>query len=690
MNDNASKQALACDLLNQLKQEQSAQEIFPIWDQMSLDQKEELSLLVFEEGQKLILAGHSFAFHVFDLVRRIAPQSAKLQFKQGLFLFDYGVHKSNEQYLELAQKHISNAIEIQPQSVTSWYIWGDILSHLGQLNGQISYFQQAHDKYQKAFQLSKDNPKHLKRFLWSWALCCYSLGKHSGEAVDIKSAIDRFEQAAELGAEEENFWRDFGNAYIAMGLLISDERFLQKALKCFQRALQIKPTYFKGWLSSADAFQKIYEFTYQDDYLAQAHAAYAKAAELERTSVKLWINWGALFLLSGQAKEEVKHLQMALMKFNKVLEIDPKYAKAHSLIGETQALLGSLTSNLDYLKQAEKKHEEALEIINDDPHFIYRQGFCHYLHGQYFDDSSYYLMATEKFNSALNLNQNSFYPYYGLALTELALGKQHQDEEHFINAHRYFSKAALIKKNLPQFWVQWGVTHLHLAELIDDQNHVTLAIEKFETALTFYHKSAPPAMLLFHYGCALDFLGNFSDDPKDYEKAAKVLESLIKHHPNFSSAHFNLALVYSHLGEMLSDIDFLNKSIESYHMAIQDDSEDELIWNAWGETLILYAEMINEPLKKELFDALIEDAEKKVRQAIALGYQKAFYNLACIYSLKDSPAEALHYLKLLQSKGEVLDLDELMQDSALETLRCYEPFHEFIQSTPIKERFEDN
>lgn len=52
--------------------------------------------------------------------------------------------------------------------------------------------------------------------------------------------------------------------------------------------------------------------------------------------------------------------------------------------------------------------------------------------------------------------------------------------------------------------------------------------------------------------------------------------------------------------------------------------------------------------------------------------------------------EDLHFLQLSQAKGSMPDSEELMFEPRLEALRSYEPFHSFIQSSPIKERLEDN
>ncbi|MCH9633111.1 MAG: Photosystem I assembly protein Ycf3 [Chlamydiae bacterium] len=690
MKESKTTQILALDLLRQLKESKPISSISSCWDSFNTQEKENLASQVLEEAKKLIIGGQDFAFNAFDLVRRIAPQSATMHFKLGVFLFDYGVHKSNEKYLQLALKYVEQALKLENQGIDAWAICGDILVHLGLMNSDSCHFHSADEKYQKAYDLSQNNPKYLKKFMWDWALCSYYLGKHSGEAVDIKRSIDLFDQAAKIDLDRENFWRDFGNAYVAMGLLISDERFLQKALGCYQKALQIKPTYYKGWLSTANTFHKLYQLTNKEDFLSQAHTAYSKAADLERENLELWVNWGQLFLQSGVAKEDVKHLQMAIMKFDKSLEMDSKSFVALAGLSEAYATLGNINANLEHLKLSEQKIEEAQSLQNNSSSIFYCKGYCYHMHGQYFDDSSYYLMAIENYKRALEIEPNHFHSLFGLGITELALGNLHQDEEHYLSAHKYFRKASNGGENFADLWNQWGMVHLRLAQLLDESENIRQAVEKFERSLSFYKGLKPPALLLFNYGCALDFLGNYTDDPSDYQKSAEILELLIKNYSGYECVHYNLALVYQHLAEMDSDVDYYCRALENFHLAAQDDPEDGLIWLRWATTLMQYAQLINEDLKQDFYEALLEDSEKKLRQAMALGEEESYFQMGCLHSMKKNPMEALHFLQMAQSKNSLPDVEELMYEPALEALRSYEPFHDFVQSSPVKERFDDN
>ena len=240
----------------------------------------------------------------FDLAKRIAPLSAKLLFHQAVFWFDYSLQHGKIKYLEIAEKHISQAINVESSFFEAWYIWGDILTHIGLAKHDPKYFFEADKKYGKAYRLCGDDPYALSKFQWDWALTWYFLGKHSGEAVDIKVSLEKFDKAARVGCQEPSFWRDYGNAWVEMGILIQDSRFLQRALIFYNKSVHQDSSYFDGWFVLAQTFHHIYKATNEESHLAQSHEAYAKAVECKHSSHCLtWQNWGQLFLLSGKPEK---------------------------------------------------------------------------------------------------------------------------------------------------------------------------------------------------------------------------------------------------------------------------------------------------------------------------------------------------------------------------------------------------
>lgn len=686
-----SHQILALDLLTQLRDQKDLSEITPFWTQMNSKEREEFAAVLFHESKNLAEKKEPYPFQALELTKRIAPLSAKIQFLLAHFFFRYAVRHKSDQHLLYAEKQIQHAIEIKSHFFDAWYIWGDILVHLGLVYHEPAYFFKAHEKYAKANLLAKDQPKQLKKFMWDWALCWTHLARNSNEPQDYKKALQKFQKTEELGCIEPDFYVDYANAWSLLGACTKDPRFLNKALPLFEKAIELKESCFSAWLGLAHTYQSLYHHHQKSDLLAQAHTSYGKAAELKSEHFDLWMQWGNLFLESGRVHKEVKHLQMSAMKFAKALKIKPEDSEALSQWAEALTLLGAYTARLDHLKEAQVKLQAALEISRECPNVWTRLGNCLSALGQYFDDAEYYQSALEKYQQALKLDKQHFFALKGLANAQFYLGDVHRDKLLLKEAANYFEHGFNTQKYPAEMANQWGMTLMRLAELLDHQGIVEQAIDKFEKGIKALNKEKELATsLYFNYACALDYLATYTEDASLYEKAAILLEKVIQMDADYTPAYYNLALVYAHLAELVEEIDFYNQSNDAFYKAIQEDPEDEVIWNAWGVMLTQYAKLIYDPLKIDLYEQLIQDAEKKLRQSLQLGCLDALYNLACLRCLTGDLEEAMQYLMLSHQKEVLPSIEHLMYDDALESLRQTALFQDFVQNQLQRNDLLDN
>lgn len=660
----------------------SSDDVSP-WSEMKIKEREDLAQAFFALSCKKIVNGELKAIEVFELAKRIAPLSASLEYRYAVFWFDYALHSSNAKYLLLSLKHIKHAVDIDPEFFDAWYTWSDVLVHLGLAYHEAHYFHEADEKFQKALTLIIDHEQQLAKFYWDWALCSYFLSKHSGEAVDVRTALQKFQKGLEAGIRDPVFFRDFANAWVEMCILIKDVRFLHKAIELYQQAVSIDENYFDGWLSFAQAFHYLYEITGNDKFLAQAHETYAKAADFHNPNLSLWLGWGNLFLLSGKRKKEPKHLQMSVMKFSKALNMSPQHPEAMSLWGEALILIGSFSNRLDLLRQGEKKLLEAIEKVPDNPDIWQRYAYALYAQGQYFEDADYFSQSIEKYQYALSLKAKHLPSLYGIALAHFALGNIKSDTKLFDMSDDYFEKAVQVDDQKAELFNDWGLLLMRYGEMTDSEYYIDSACLKFKTACDI-QKSAPETEYLYNYGCCLDFLGCFSGDIQHHEEAAQVLSHVLYLNSEYKQVRYNLALVFSHLGELTEDIDYFTKAIAQFKLVVEDDQEDEMAWNEWGVTLIHLAHILYEPAKPAVFLKVVEDAEYKLKQAVALGSVKALYDLACLFSLAEQYGDSLYYLRQAEAKEALPSLQELMEDDLLDGLRATEEFQRFLTELSLK------
>ena len=83
----------------------------------------------------------------------------------------------------------------------------------------------------------------------------------------------------------------------------------------------------------------------------------------------------------------------------------------------------------------------------------------------------------------------------------------------------------------PEFWNDWGLVLMKLAHITDEKRYMEAALKKFEQAIRLKRESLAREQVdpewLYNYGCALEFLGDYTDDVARFEQAVQVCLSCI-------------------------------------------------------------------------------------------------------------------------------------------------------------------
>ena len=69
--------------------------------------------------------------------------------------------------------------------------------------------------------------------------------------------------------------------------------------------------------------------------------------------------------------------------------------------------------------------------------------------------------------------------------------------------------------------------------------------------------------------------------------------------------------------------------------------------------------------EKQVQNSLYELAEQNLMQAISLGNQGSYYNLACLYSLQGNFPDAIHYLKRALENDMLPMPEDIVEDRGL-------------------------
>lgn len=665
-----------------------------VWGSFSIEDQELLAQLFVLQGEHQLSRGEP-ATTSFQAATLIAPQNANIYLKQGLAFLG---RTTDIDCLRQACTCFQEAAGLQYDLFSIWFHWGIALVRIGVHFADSAFLREADEKFLKATRLvHKSQEKGV--LLWRWALCWFAMGKLSGEACDFRIAVDKMQEAEALGLREPTFWNDYGYILQELGLLVHRTEILQQAAVYFQNAIQAKPDHAEAWLGLAVLMQRLYAVKGDRSCFIESDRAFRQLTTISTHSLDLWLGWGQLYLGYGKLHRDLEMLRLALERYEKAGSFGGDHLVVQCGWAEVQILVGGMTERIELIREGLRKIERCMEIAPEHIRIRYLHASGLLELGRYFGDESYHERAIEKLKQGLTLQHADPLLWYGLAQAHFALGDLRGDSELLERAVHCCSQVVeLGGMGVPQFFNDWGVALMRLSELTNSKRLIEEAIEKFEQAVAMQFKSAEAdgrgresldPEWLYNYGCALTFLGDYSDDPQCYEKAIQVLSQVIILDANFSHARYNLALAFSHLGELVNDVDCLYKSLELFQSVVEQDPEDEIAWTDWGIALINLAQLVRDPSRSEYAAGLLEQSEAKLLQAAALGSTTVYYHLACVYSLMNHHATAIFYLERADASGGLPSLDEVTQDEWLEGLRHTDQFRQLLHQLANKNRAEN-
>jgi tetratricopeptide (TPR) repeat protein len=633
-------------------------------------------------GEKQLEQGNDDVINSFEKAAKLAPEDPQVFYQQAMILSFY---EENPRCLELAGKALSAATSLDHSFLHAWVLWGRSLVNLGIIHVDSNCFLEAHHKYKQAEQIAKSDPagNMLAEIYFQWGFCCFCEGKLSGEACDFFNAVAYYKKTASLDYRPESFWNAYGDALSELACLISNDNLFTEAADKYRKAIQRSPDYFEAWLNLACATQKLYEaYTQPTDY-DNACDAFQRAVEINSDDPIVWLKWGQLLLLSGKIHQDSEKILDSLHKFSKANTCNPDQPEILGQWSDALLTAGIFHEKVEFLKQSQDTIIKALKSHPEKADYWYIYGSTLNELGLYFSEESFFHQSIEKFSYGLKMQETHLPCLQGIAQAHYSVGDLRYDAAWIEKALFYSAKVSEQEGHCsPQFWNDWGIALMKLAEMTNDKAHLHDALEKFEKAIEVFNDANPPFPLdpqwLYNYGCALDFLGDLTEEASCYEKAIHILTKALQLSPSYTHARYNLALAYSHLGELVGEIDCFVKSLELFHTLLSQDREDEMAWNDCGLVFINYAQIMEDPAHPEISQKLYEQAEHKFLEAAALGSTQSYYNLSCLYSLIGKNQEALHYLEKAERVQHLPPIEEILQDEWLDGLRQTNDFKEFL------------
>lgn len=316
------------------------------------------------------------------------------------------------------------------------------------------------------------------------------------------------------------------------------------------------------------------------------------------------------------------------------------------------------------LEEVKDEHKKNLLLLEWESNNRFNRGLRYHLAGEYLDASEEYEVAT-----VLNPRNSEAFCNWGATLMEMAKTKSGGEaEEDYNNAFKKYQKAIDYKSDYYAAYYNWGIALSFLAQRKSGDEAEKLynaAIEKFQRAIECKsdypeaHNNLGNALM----GLARTKSGGEVEEL--YRAAIVKYRKAIAYKPDFYETYNNWGNALRNLAQTKSGSkaeDLYNDAIDKYQKATESTLDSHEVYNNWGVALMELAKIKSDSEAEGLYDEAIE----KYQQAIKYGGHS--YNLACLYALRNRKEDALKYLDLTLSRGEV-SVEFVEEDNDWEALR---------------------
>ena len=381
-------------------------------------------------------------------------------------------------------------------------------------------------------------------------------------------------------------------------------------------------------------------------------------------------NKGVRHHLAGEYPEASEEYEVATI-------LNPRNSEAFCNWGVALCDLAKTKTSSDAEKdynKAIKKYQEAIKYKPD-----YHQAYCNW--GSALSDlaktksgskaEKLYNEAIDKYQEATKYKPDLYEAYYNLgnALSDLAKTKfGSKAEEDYDKAIKKYQEAIKYKPDYYAAYNNWGTALNDLAKTKSGSKAEDLyndAIDKYREAVKYkpdYHEA------YYNWGNTLYNQAETksgSEAEEDYNNAFRKYQKAIEYKPDYHEAYNNWGTALSILAKTKSGSEaekLYDEAIEKYQKSIEYKPDFHGAYYNWGVALSDLAKIKSGSEAEELY----EKAFEKFQQAIKHGGDS--YNLACLYALRNRKEEALKYLDLTLSRGEV-SVEFVEEDNDWDALR---------------------
>lgn len=634
---------------------------------------ESVSDVLFRKGEMKLLEGDPSGLQFFELASANDPQNSELFFSMGLAAFHFGSAPGKEKYLLPAIKFLNRV-----KRADSLHPLGCAYFLLGRRRNEGHYIQKAKEIFAEAIEkqdlLAKDVRVDLH---WDNALVWVELAKLSGEALDNHMALQSFENAAQT--EEKlpaEFWQAYGNATIQLGEQVNDFSLYQKGIEHLKHAVSCELSSFSCWFDLGKAFAKIFYLTLDEEHFVQASESFNTAAELNPGDLEIWLATCHLLLIAGKHLQNRKMLTSGLDKCKRASRFHNRNIALNIIKSRLLIAIGTAREEIKWIYDGQNILSSIENKCENEPDFYLAAGEAFEALGIYYDDLDYHFQGIEKFQKGLAFRSTHFHLWYAMGRCYLHCFDYAGEREDLQLALRFFKRALNLKASSLHHY-SLAIALMKKAELEEKKEPLEVSLDHFEKAFAL-HQNALYNLPSWHfaYAKALDMLGDYEDNEELYVEAIDILSQILLADPTFPHIHYRLAIVYSHLGELLEEPGIFTRALHHYRLEQKRSDDEEQLLLDWGVTLISLGSCLEDPREA---NKTFQMARQKLHEAARHGLATAFFQLACLEVQEENFANALHYLHQAEKQDALPSYQEIMHDEWLEPIRDDPSFKAFME-----------
>lgn len=663
-----------------------------LFDELSADERRGLCSLFIKRAEAALEGGQEDLLVESCMVAdelAVGYPEALLEIASVCYRFSV-VHK-NKKFAMVALATLRTLEEKDPFFLASderaSHLMGKLFDALYSQVGDESLLEKAVERYTCALDISKDSSRRPLLF-WDLGDAWTRLGVVSKEESDLRKAVDYFSKAALATAPlPPHFWVDYGHALMEIGKQTGDSASLKEALEKFQKviaeldALEERPeaAYEQAFFYYALCAKALTEVTFEESDLLFADKVFEESLAAVPEESDLWLHWGELFLNFGWLHKEASWVDKGLEKLSSACNREASSFEGVVLFAQGLAMLGVLLEDFRLLKESEKHLTAVSEKENTSHSFQKSYAFLLLGLGLYFSDETYLKKAIKELEKSLSHASHDVHTWYrlfeaGFSLAEITLERKW--------AKRCFTaieRTCELRAHVSLFFSEWGVALLRLRELHRDPSRlVEQAVGKFKQAVKVRSQGID-LKGFYHYGIALDLVGERMEDEGTMQEAIEVLKAVLERKPHSLNVAYHLAVALVHHGALTGEWESYHHAIDLLRRIVRIDCEDEVAFCDLGFALLHFSQEEREPLHSdESSEELLIQAEQAFAQAAMLGNKDAFYPLACLEAKKGECVKAIDWLEKAAVQDALPELQELLEDEWLNDLRETAPFREFL------------